>query len=1179
MLLTKLEIRGFKSFGDRAVLNFDSGVTGVVGPNGSGKSNVVDAIRWVLGEQKTRSLRSDKMENVIFNGTKKRKPLQLAEASMTFENNRNLLPTEYSEVTITRRYYRSGDSEYLLNGVTCRLKDIQNLFMDTGIGPDSYAIIELKMVDDILNDQNQSRRTLFEEAAGVSKFKKRKKEAIKKLEGTDDDLERVEDLLHEIGKNLRSLERQAKQAERYLRYKEEYKKLSIALAMRSVEQELQKVSKLEQQQQEAKAQRLEQQQKITSLDAQIETQKLELVNQEKRLSNRQKTLNEHVNKIRQFESEKKIRNERLKYLLDKSEKLEEQLAEDKKSGERTQFSLEGLEREVEQVEKMFRETECLLEEKKAEHETQQQRSQELKAKADSMAAQMQSQQAKVHQLKRTVEVSEVQRSSIRQELEREASDSSEKSANLAEFDERITVLEEKKEGQETALAQAEDEQQQLEERRSSIETSLKSLQDEYAKASRSLDAKQNEYNLTKSMLDNLEGYPQAIQFLKKQTKWGKKAPLLSDVITCEEQYRAAIENFLEPYLSYYLLDDEQQAFEAISMLSDASKGKGNFMILSNFREEYSQPKPQFEHATPAVNLIECDDKYRRLAAFLFKEVYVVTANQEHLPDDSEATFVTQNGKVIRRPQSISGGSVGLFEGKKIGRAKNIEKLSKEIKRLEEKIQNLEALTREKEGDLGQLKAKQSNQQLNELRQQVSLTSQELVAVKTKKEQFASMISDSENKRGFMMEQLQELEETLADSKPKVAEEEGVLQEMEGQLEDMQGQASLEAEDTAQKSAAYNQQNILFHQQSNKLESLEKEIEYKRASFERGQARLANNQQELASTQKEIQRLEENSDDNEQEIIGLYEEKESIAQGVNEAEKEYYRLRGDINEAEKQQRQLQENRSQSDQVLMELQNQLNQTWLAANSAKERVSVEFGIDLEQYMRSEEGKSQLADSPPVEELEQQVGALKQKMDKMGAINHTAIEAYQEIKERNDFIEAQRTDLMEAKASLMQTIEEIDTVAKENFMDAFHQVRGHFIKVFRSLFTEQDSCDLLLLDPEDPLNSKIEILAQPKGKRPLSINQLSGGEKTLTATALLFSIYLLKPAPFCIFDEVDAPLDDANIDKFNNIIREFSQNSQFIIVTHNKRTMASTDIMYGITMMEQGVSVVVPVSLNELD
>ncbi|MGB0522322.1 MAG: chromosome segregation protein SMC [Flammeovirgaceae bacterium] len=1175
MLLTKLEIKGFKSFGDKVVFNFDEGVTGVVGPNGSGKSNVVDSIRWVLGEQKTRSLRSEKMENVIFNGTKNRKPLQMAEASMTFKNTKNLLPTEYSEVTITRRYYRSGESEYLLNGVTCRLKDITNLFMDTGIGPDSYAIIELKMVDEILNDQNNSRRGLFEEAAGISKFKKRKKETLKKLADTDADLERVEDLLHEIGKNMRSLERQAKQAERFLKTKEQYKELALQLAVKSVSSQVDTIVRLNKQLETEKDKKLSLAKQTAELDAKIESQKAALLKQEKLLASRQKTLNDHVNKIRTFESDKKIKNERLKYLNDKSQSLQKQLDEDVKSNDRAKFSLEGLEKEHIQLEKIFRETEYVLEELRKAYEDQKGKSTHLRTGVEELSTQIKSKQQALYQLKKTLEISQVQKNSLQQELEREATDTSARSANMAEFDGKITELEQELSSKKERLAVLEENQIQTESRIASLEASLKSLQEELAKTNRSLDAKRNEYNLTKSMVDNLEGYPQALKFLKKNTKWGKEAPLLSDIITCEEKYRVSIENYLESFLNYYVIDNEAHALEAVNLLSDSAKGKANFVLLNKLNDYKSKSTKQFENAIPAIQVVEFDEKYRRLAYFILEDVYIVTSNQDQLPADDAVTFITQNGKIIKRKYSISGGSVGLFEGKKIGRAKNIEKLDGKIKELERKKKGLVKLIEQEEKDITHLKANLSKAEITDLRNDINMLSQEFVAIKTKKEQFSTLLADSANKRESIMERLYELQEAIGTNTPKVAEEEDALVELENRLLDEREALDAQSELTSQKSGAFNQQNILFHQQSNKLESIEKEIEYKRNAYERGKARIENNQTDLKNTDAEILKLQDTVGDNEQLLLDLYEEKETIGEGVREVEKGYYDLRGQISETEKAVRELQHAEMGINQLLLELQSKVNETRMSISSVKERVSVEFEIDLEKYMAEHPDQSPIA----VEMLREEVQKLKTKMDKMGPINHMAIEAYNEIKERNDFIVEQQADLAKAKDSLLTTIAEIDEVARINFMEAFHAIRENFIKVFRSLFTQEDSCDLTLVDPDDPLGSKIEIIARPKGKRPLTINQLSGGEKTLTATALLFSIYLLKPAPFCIFDEVDAPLDDANIDKFNNIIREFSKNSQFIIVTHNKRTMASTDVVYGVTMLEQGVSTVVPVDLRTIE
>ncbi len=384
MQLTKLEIKGFKSFGDKVVINFDEGITGIVGPNGCGKSNVVDSIRWVLGEQKVKSLRSEKMDNIIFNGTKNRKPTQLAEVSLSFKNAKNLLPTEYSNVTITRRYYRSGESEYQLNGVTCRLKDITSLFLDTGIAPNSYAIIELGMVDNILNDKDNSRRGLFEEAAGISKFKIRKKETLRKLNDTDADLDRVEDLLFEIDKNLKSLERQAKQAQKYYQVKEDYKTFSIELAKTTLRQQKEKLETLKKTTQNNNDKKISLNKQLAEKEAQAEKAKADLINKEKTLATRQKSLNEHVNKIRQYESEKKIKNERLRFLNDRSDNLKEIIEQDRKSSERASFSISSLSKEKITSENILSEVFHKLETFKQDFEQEKTKNEALKHEGEEL---------------------------------------------------------------------------------------------------------------------------------------------------------------------------------------------------------------------------------------------------------------------------------------------------------------------------------------------------------------------------------------------------------------------------------------------------------------------------------------------------------------------------------------------------------------------------------------------------------------------------------------------------------------------------------------------------------------------------------------------------------------------------------------------------------------------------
>lgn len=1180
MQLTKLEIKGFKSFGDRIVINFDKGITGIVGPNGCGKSNVVDAIRWVLGEQKSRMLRSDKMENVIFNGTRKRKASNLAEVSLTFNNTKNLLPTEYSSVTITRRYYRSGESEYLLNGVTCRLKDITNLFMDTGINSNSYAIIELKMVDDILNDKDNSRRALFEEAAGISKFKVRKKETLRKLEDTDADLDRVEDLLFEIDKNLKSLEKQAKQAEKYYQLKDKYKTASIQLAKVTVAEKRDSFLSLNKKLQQENDQKLSLNKQLSELEAAIEKAKADLIGKEKLLSSRQKSLNEHVNKIRQYESDKKIKSERMRFLHDKSDRLNEQIEQDKQSNERAAFSIQSLEQERESAEKQLQELEHQVGALQEEYETQKVKTQALREESTGLNEQQKSLQNQVYQLNKSQEIKEIQLNTLKQEIERSATDTTAQSASLEEFDQKLSVITKQLDEKQSSFDELKQKETRLHQNIEDTERTIEMVREELTQLNRKLDARQNEYQLTKSLVDNLEGFPEAIKFLKKSAKWGKNAPLLSDILTCPEEYRVTIENFLEPYMNYYVVENEAQAYEAVNLLSDASKGKAHFFILDAFDHYHPESTKLYDSAVAATEVVEYDQKYRKLISHILDNVYIVQGDHTNIPDDKDSIFITKSGKVTRRKFSVSGGSVGLFEGKRIGRAKNLQKLEKEIKELGNRIDSVKDSLETKQEDLQKLKQSTHRETLESLQQEINQLSQEHVSVKTKQEQFSNMLSSAANKKEEMQEQMEVLLEELESIRPESEEKTASLKELEEKLREISENLAIENEQLSEKSSLFNEQNIVYHQQQNKVNSITQEISYKQATYESSKERIEKNQSELKQNDEEIRRLLETEETSEDELLEMYEEKESIEVAVNEAEKDYYQSRGNIDELERKERELQRNRDAADTLLMELQNELNETKLSLNSVKERLSVEFNIDLDKIMAESEEEESEEDAPEAssEELKEQVYKYKDKLERMGPINPMAMEAYEEIKERHDFIQGQKEDLENAKTSLMDTIGEIDTVARETFLEAYEKIKENFIKVFRSLFTEEDDCDLKLTDPENPLESSIEIMAKPKGKRPLTINQLSGGEKTLTATSLLFSIYLLKPAPFCIFDEVDAPLDDANIDKFNNIIKTFSKESQFIIVTHNKRTMSTTDVIYGITMIEQGVSRVVPVDLREV-
>ncbi|MDW3191156.1 MAG: chromosome segregation protein SMC [Cytophagales bacterium] len=1177
MQLTRLEIKGFKSFADKVVINFDEGITGIVGPNGCGKSNVVDSIRWVLGEQKSRVLRSDKMDNIIFNGTRNRKPTQLAEVSLTFNNTKNLIPTEYSQVTITRRYYRSGESEYLLNNVACRLKDITNLFLDTGIASNSYAIIELKMVDDLLNDKDNSRRALFEEAAGISKFKIRKKETLKKLSDTDDDLARVEDLLFEIEKNLKSLERQARQAKKYYEIKEEYKITSIALAHITIKSLNEIHDNINEQLTNENDKKISLNKQLSEKEALIQQFKTELVSKEKLLASRQKTLNEHVHKIRQYESDKKIRNERQRFLQDKVENLKEQISQDKQSSERASFSIISLENEKETAEAILADITEKLEALKTEYEGQKVRTQEIQQMVNESNQMYNSRREQVFQQSKEIEIKEIQLSTLKQELEKTSEDSSEQSASLQEFESKLAEIDGERQQAQERFESLKQKEENLAENLQLKRTQLSEFKDEEAKINRKLDAAQNEYALTKSLVENLEGFPEAIKFLKKKKEY-KATPLLSDILTTGEEYRICIENFLEPFMNHFIVNTHDEAEQAIELLAESTRGKANFFVLDELQKRDWEPQTNIEGATPATAIVEYEDQYKNLIHYLLHHAYVYEEGVEIKKEWEHLTFIAKSGQITRGEYHMSGGSVGLFEGKRIGRAKNLEKLNETIKELTKKQGQVHTKVISEEMHVEDLSGASQGDELEQVRTEMTQLNESYISLKTRQEQFVSMLSSNSLKREDLEHQIQELEGSLIELRPSRDLLEEQLEELEFQSGNQKQEFEAANELLSHKSAAFNEENVLFHRQQNKVDSVNQEISFKGEALNSSQDRIMRNQEELEMAEQDLSELIKRTAVNDDDLISMYEEKETIEGGVNEAEKSYYQLRGNIDTEEKHVREVQRQRETVDQVLMQWQNKMNETKLQLHSAKDRLSVEFNINFDDL---EGDIPEGFENETEANLKLTTEKLKNRLDNMGPINPMAMEAYEEIKERYDFITTQKEDLLKAKESLLNTIGEIDQVAKETFTAAFEEIKANFINVFRTLFTEEDDCDLRLADPDNPLESSIEIMAKPKGKRPLTINQLSGGEKTLTATSLLFAIYLIKPAPFCIFDEVDAPLDDANIDKFNNIIRKFSNESQFIIVTHNKRTMASTDVIYGVTMTEaeQGVSKVVPVDLRQLN
>ncbi len=1173
MKLKTLELKGFKSFANETVLHFDHDVIGVVGPNGSGKSNIVDAIRWVLGEQKSRELRLDQMSSVIFNGTKKRKPAGLAKVSLTFDNTKNLLPTDYSTITITRMLYRSGESEYRLNNVPCRLKDITSLFLDTGVGSNSYAIIALNMVDDILADKDNARRRMFEQAAGISKYKARKRETLNKLKNTTANLDRVEDLLFEIENNLKTLEKQAKRTQRYFDLKEKYKLLSLQLAKLKSADLTERNTQLKQQlQQEENAYR-QLEVEARQLEAQLEQEKKANLDKEKNLSHSQRELNELVNQLRNIESDRKIAEQRLDFIRQNAQRLQnrqkeasEKLAELQQKQATLEERIREEKAEEAQLLERLREAERKKEEIGQQHGS-------LKSGLDEIVQQQQALEKRIFELEKQKAIHANQIENAELEIARLGERDKARKGEVLDLQNQLKTIEEeerRKQKELQILQQAEEERKREIHR---LETQIDELLKKIQKVNRSLDAKRNEYQLTKSMIDKLEGFPESIKFLNQNKEWQKKAPLLSDILYVEETYRIAIENYLEPYLNYYVVQNLDEALRAIKLLHKTQKGKANFFLLDAFKEHQPQMKmlPGMRQAT---DFIQTDDIYRPLVAHLLANVLITETEDPSVTVDDDITLLSKSGTFIRRTYSVSGGSVGLFEGKKIGRKKNLEILEKAIRKAEAESNSLNKHYQELKARLGVLKEGAREMQLHQLNKAINELNQQRISLQTRLDNYGEQHSEAEEKARQLRQSIAQMTAKDREIEQNLIREHQALEELKESIREADSSYRQIADELSSASAAYNESHIHYIRQQNKVQTLENELAFLHQQRQELQGRNQQDTQAIQESSEEETQLLQRIENLKEALKKAYDQKQEREAKLSDAEQNYFHARGKINEIEEALRKKSKKQQDSQILINNLKDKLNELRYQLSTISERLHIEFGMRLEDIKEVE-----LPEGLSLEELQLKVDRLRNRLENYGEINPLAVEAYEEMKERYDNISAQRDDILQAKEDLLETIREIEETATEQFMDAFEKVRIYFQDVFRSLFTEDDTCDLVLLDPENPLESKIEIIAKPKGKRPQTISQLSGGEKTLTATALLFALYLLKPAPFCIFDEVDAPLDDANIEKFNKIIKKFSKDSQFIIVTHNKQTMAAVDTIYGVYMHEQGVSGVAPVDFRNYD
>jgi chromosome segregation protein len=672
----------------------------------------------------------------------------------------------------------------------------------------------------------------------------------------------------------------------------------------------------------------------------------------------------------------------------------------------------------------------------------------------------------------------------------------------------------------------------------------------------------------------MEGYPESVKFLHNNTGWNHKAPILSDIIYVKEDFRAAVENVLQPYLDYYVVNNLGEGLQAVNLLDEHKKGKANFFLLDRINEAtLVAPDHRPEGTMAALDVIEVEEQYRKLAEQLLSNVFIANTD-DALQNSNGFVILEKHGKFVKGSYTLSGGSVGLFEGKKIGRAKNLEKLTEEITAQQAVVNDLSSQIQERHNEVIAFNADLKENVIRQTEQEIIQINNQLFNILNKLENLHHSQSQAQNRIEEMQGQLEDTHASVETVRNELTQLNENLSSYTNQLREAEEAYNSIEIQYNEINTQYNNLNLQVTREQSKITALKQELQFKSNQLNDLRTQVESNTVQLKETTENISTSGEQLKQVEEGLYELMRRREQEEHILNEADQAYYNLRNQLNSKESELRHKVKEKEQLEHLSAAIKDKLTDVKLQLAGMKERLNVEFKIVLEDILDEDR-----TSETPVEELQEKADRMKKRLENLGEVNPTAIEAFEEMKKRYDFIVEQKDDLVNAKQSLLQTIAEVETTANQKFLETFNRVRENFHKVFKALFTEDDQCDLILENPDNLAETGIDIMAKPKGKRPSSIGQLSGGERTLTATALLFAIYLIKPAPFCILDEVDAPLDDANVGKFTKMIREFSDNSQFIIVTHNKTTMSAVDVIYGVTMQEPGVSRLVPVDFRSLN
>lgn len=1180
MYLRKLELHGFKSFAERTVLHFDPGITAIVGPNGCGKSNVVDAVRWVIGEQRARILRSEKMENVIFNGTSKRRALGMSEVLLTIENTRSVLPTEYTEVQLGRRLYRSGDSEYLLNGVPCRLKDVTDLFMDTGMGAGAYSVIELKMIEDILSESNEDRRRLFEEAAGITKYKLRRKQTLSKLDSTQADLNRVRDLTDEIGKRVRSLKRQAEKAVKYKEYRSRLEQLELALARlefdRLTEQErtlTSEITSLRRQIEAASA-------KEANGEATLEQLRLELVRREQALSDRQRALNGHLESVRALETERRLAAERLESARRELDRIrreadEEALRRDELAAEaeRLEAELAAAEPALEAALARLRETETERDRTRAAVEAQRRQLQELRQEERRADEERTGRRRSLDRLTSRLELLEA-------ELVRLSAQGDELGTSAGERERRHEAAAAWLEEARAAAASARQALEEATRQRAEATEALEAAQEELRGAERRREAVAAEVQLLESLVSSYEEFPDTVRYLAAAREWtDRDLRTVADVLTGPDEDRVALEAALGPFASCIVVESEEEARRAVGLLRRERKGQATFILLDRLPAAAAELPEVPAGAAPLRQRVRlAAPAYASLADALLAGRYVVDDLEQARALAAGAapgvSVYARTGEWVDARGMLHGGSEQAAPSPLAGRLSRREQLGETrtlLGTLEEEIARLREAVDGRRAELEGIPFGDRQQQLRNAEKALLEAEKELDRASYEREAVG-------NRQADLQGRVAEVRASLEAGRSEREALEAAFQELDLTVETRRAeragaeeQFALAEQESRTAVGRHSDASIAAVQARNRRDNAARDLERTGGQIETLESRAAERARRRGELEATITETEARKDALEAEYEGIRSGGAELEEAVAYAEEAMRQSREAIANVEGDLR----NDRRHRETLVREENARAVRLAEVHTRREDLIRHIQDDFEVAIETTEVT--LEEALDERSARGEVQELRSKIRGLGSVNELALEAYEEERERFEFLTTQQQDLEEAEGKLLETIGEINTTASERFRETFAAIEANFSSIFQRLFGGDAAAQVVLVDPDDPLESPIEINARPRGKRPSTISQLSGGEKTLTAIALLFAIYLVKPSPFCILDEVDAPLDDANVERFMRLIREFAKDTQFILVTHNKRTMEAADRLYGITMQEQGVSRLVGVKFDE--